>query len=220
MAGRGDRSRSRDGTFQTYHLVCYSDFCIVEMAVASRMHGMWGRAAAAGDDNVLAMRRCEMTGPASSQSQHPWDPTCGAWELAGMALSLQLAGIELSGIPQARTHPERVDVTFYSPNENIVDLVTHRDALGVVPRHLQRLVCYVRAKVDALRVQGFRVKPAWARRTERLQMRRVGAFACESQWLHGHGWVWPIGLQALLERSNQIQAEAPSEIAEINRLEW
>ena len=220
MACRRDRSRSRDG-LSTYHLVCYSTYSYVEMVVASRVHGMWGRAAAAGDANVLQMRRCKMTIPASSQSQHPWDPTCGAWELAGMALSLQLVTDEIGGIPQARTNPEMIDVTFHSAQESIVLMVLASSAGAAqdCPRHLQGLLRFVRLQVDALRQRGFRVKPAYAPPYRALQMRRVQLFACSRQCLPGHGWVWPDGLEDLLEASSKMRMDS-DELVCADRWYW
>ena len=209
MACRRDRSRSRD-RLSTYYLVCYSTYSNVEMVVASRVHGMWGRGAEVGDDNVLVMRRCVLTSSAPSQSPSPYFPSPCAYELAGMALSLQLVTDEIGRTPQARTNPEMIDVTFHSAKESIVLMVIASSAGAAQDclRHLQGLLSFVRLQVDALRQRGFRVKPAYAPPCRALQMRRVQLFACSRQCIPGHGWVWPDGLKDLLDASSKMRMDS------------
>ena len=199
MAPLSDSSRSSSPTPPRRHLVCFSDGSTASMSAASVIYEP-DPGVRAGKRNKLDEMRCVLRNVVPN--------TAGAMELAGIALSLTMcanyaSAFQLSG---SSRHDAGMSITCFCDNKPIVEclllegLAVHRGA-----RHLNGLVTFVRAHVNALRLDGHEVFIRWCDR-RRLGLRRSDHVArC------GIGSVespWPNGLTELLWDSNQTFFEA------------
>ena len=178
-------------------LILFNDGSVAQKTAASILHAPPAGSRARGR-NIVEQMRCVF----QHQSHAP--VTSGMMELAGIALSMFLAGSYCATFVGVQFH-----IFLFCDSKPVVDFALQEGQHDAGARHLTALVAYVRAHVDELRNAGHVVELGWASRdTQGIQ--RAHELAA-----HGIPSMWPDNLYDLLLGVSQVYAAASSQEREI-----